>query len=94
VDPGPPAERAHWICQIVRSGRRRDFGGFNRAKHALLELAILASRLHLLPTETVQQALTHYQPLVDKTGGLDEILAWRMLQEYIQQQLEQKSFIE
>src|SRR5262245_20720040 len=42
-------ERATIETEVVHSGRRRDFFGFNRAKHAVLEAAILATRTAFLP---------------------------------------------
>jgi len=42
-------ERAEVRCQVVNSGRIRDFLGFNRGKNAVIEAAILATRLNLLP---------------------------------------------
>ena len=34
-------------CEVVAAGRQRDFWGFNRARHAVLEAAILATRIDL-----------------------------------------------
>ena len=42
-------ERAEMRAQVVHAGWRRDFFGFNRAKHAVVEAAILATRVHLIP---------------------------------------------
>src|SRR5213082_441965 len=36
------AERASFAAEVVHAGRRRDFFGFNRGKHAVVEAAILA----------------------------------------------------
>src|SRR5437879_1956426 len=41
-------QRVRIECEIVHAERLRDFFGFNRAKHAVVEAAILATRLHLL----------------------------------------------
>src|SRR5207237_9367244 len=43
--------RTRMMARVVHCGRIRDFFGFNRAKHAVLEGAILATRLHLIPAE-------------------------------------------
>src|SRR5262249_37062620 len=41
-----------WIeCEVVFSGSVRDFFGFNRAKHSILELAIHATRIGIVPME-------------------------------------------
>ena len=42
------ATRAVIPCRVVAAGRLRDFFGFNRAKHAVVEAAVLATRLSLL----------------------------------------------
>ena len=44
-------ERVNIEAEVVHIGRTRDFFGFNRAKHAVVEAAILATRLHLLPLD-------------------------------------------
>lgn len=74
-------------CEIVTSGRQRDFFGFNRAKHAVIEAAILATRLHLLPK---QQILDDYKRLaspVEKTAGEAELAAFAMLREHVEAKL-------
>ena len=47
IDATPPRSRID--ARIVHRGRGREFIGFNRAKHAVLEAAILATRVHMLP---------------------------------------------
>src|SRR5437867_4293937 len=44
-------DRASIEARVVYAGRLRDFFGFNRAKHAVLEAAILATRTALLPPD-------------------------------------------
>ena len=41
------------MAETVAEGRRRDFFGLNRAKHAVVEAAILATRVPLLPLEAI-----------------------------------------
>jgi hypothetical protein len=67
VDESEP--RATFHCRVVHQRRLRDFIGFNRARHAVLEAAILATRLHLTGRDAVIQELERLQVLVDKTGG-------------------------
>lgn len=76
-------ERAVFEAEVLRMGRRRDFLGFNRARHAVLEATILATRLHLLPREDVLSRLSEWQVLVDKTAGTAEQTAWRLVYDYI-----------
>jgi len=77
-------ERTEIQTRIVHVGRIRDFWGFNRAKHAVLETAILASRLHLLSPEDVERQLLHLAVIVRKTAGQQEQTAFELLQDYIQ----------
>ena len=64
--------RVSMDCRVVDSSEVRPYFGFNRAKHAVIEAAILATRTHLLPVESVLSEIDRLQPLVDKTGGPDE----------------------
>ena len=77
------AERTEIEVAVVTSGRLRDFFGFNRAKHAVVEAAILATRMHLLPPEEVLAEFQRLAVLVDKTGGAQEREAFRFLQEEV-----------
>jgi hypothetical protein len=63
------AERAVVTTVVVGGGTGRDFLGLNRARHAVLEASILASRAGLLPAEDIRAELSRLQPLVDKTAG-------------------------
>jgi hypothetical protein len=65
---------------VVHVGRTRDFFGFNRAKHAVVEAAILATRLHLLPLAEVAAEYRKLRVIVGKTGGPDEHTAMDLLE--------------
>jgi hypothetical protein len=77
VDASPPRSRI--VTRVVHRGVAREFIGFNRARHAVLEAAILATRLHLIPREEIEQELVRLAPLVEKTAGPRERDAWAML---------------
>lgn len=77
------AERTSIIAEVIRTGHRRDFFGFNRAKHAVLEATILATRLHLLPREDILAELKRLKTPVDKTAGSQEFAAWKLVCDYI-----------
>jgi uncharacterized protein len=66
------AERAAVATVVVASGTGREFLGLNRARHAVLEASILASRARRLPVENIRAELARLQPLVDKTAGARE----------------------
>ncbi len=77
--------RTHIQAEVVASGRLRDFFGFCRAKHAVLEAAILATRVHLLPKEEILQELQRLTVIVQKTAGDQEQAAFSFLQAYLQE---------
>lgn len=76
-------ERTEIEADVVASGTLREFFGFNRAKHAVLEAAILATRLHLIPVEQVQAEMEQLRVRVEKTGGEREREAFEFLRLYI-----------
>lgn len=76
-------ERTQLEAVVSHVGRRRDFFGFNRAKHAVLEATILATRLHLIPENEVRQELARLEQLVQKTAGDQEFAAWDVVQKYV-----------
>lgn len=76
-------ERVTMDCAVVAHGTVRDFWGLNRGKHAVVEAAILATRLHLLRADTVADELSRLQVLVDKTGGPAEKSAFTWLKNYV-----------
>lgn len=76
-------DRAEMDARVLHVGRIRDFFGFNRAKHAVLEAAILATRLHLLPREDICRQMDQLAAIVDKTAGEQERAAFAILRERI-----------
>jgi len=81
IDSTPPRARA--AARVVHRGTRREFVGFNRARHAVLEAAIYATRLHLLSRDTIQQEFDRLQIIVDKTAGANEHEAMTLLTEFV-----------
>lgn len=81
IDDTPPRSRIE--AHVVHRGLRREFLGFNRAKHAVLEAAILATRTHLIPAEEIRTEYARLQVIVDKTAGPREREAMAMLTEYV-----------
>jgi hypothetical protein len=82
IDATPPRSRID--ARVVHRGVRREFIGFNRARHAVLEAAILATRTHLLPAEQIREEYSRLQVLVDKTAGPREREAMDLLTRYVQ----------
>lgn len=82
IDATPPRSRIE--ARVVYRGVKREFIGFNRARHAVLEAAILATRTHLLPSEQIREEFAKLQILVDKTAGPREREAMELLTRYVQ----------
>ncbi len=78
-----PTERAKVRCRVVNRGSRREFLGFCRARNAVIEAAILATRLHLYDPKEVTQALGHYEQIVRKTGDETERVALQRVCEFV-----------
>jgi hypothetical protein len=86
LDDTPP--RARIETRVVHTGTQREFLGFNRARHAVLEAAILATRTHLLPPQEIRDELRRLQVIVDKTAGPREHEAMALLTGYVREQLD------
>jgi len=83
-------ERGLMRARVVHIGRLRDFFGFNRAKHAVLEGAILATRTHLLPADEIAREFERLRVIVEKTSGPRELEAFELLETYVQSANERK----
>ena len=77
-------QRSVMECKVVFAGEHRPFWGFNRARHAVIEAAILATRLHLLEREDIELQMTTLKSAVEKTGGDEELSAFAMLTKHIE----------
>ena len=73
------AERLRLEARVVMEHEQRQFTGFNRAAHAVVEAAILVTRLHLLDEQEIRRRLTELAVLVEKTGGRREREAFELL---------------
>ena len=85
IDASPPRSRI--VTRVVHRGSARDFPGFNRARHAVLEAAILATRTHLIPAPELQADLARLRIIVDKTAGPREHEAMTLLERFVEQKL-------
>ena len=81
IDSTPPRSRID--TEIVHHGFRREFIGFNRARHAVLEAAIYATRVHMLERDFLEAELVRLQVIVDKTAGPAEHEAMALLANHI-----------
>ncbi|RCS24445.1 DUF447 family protein [Phyllobacterium salinisoli] len=76
--------RPRFFCRIVSEEIHAPFTGLNRAKAAVLELAILVSRLDMLPAEKIDAELAYLSIALEKTAGPDERLAWSWLMQRVE----------
>ena len=78
------ATRPQLIMQKMAEFNHKPFTGFNRAQAAVIELAVLVSRLHLLPKDKIMSEIEYLKIAIDKTAGEREIQAWAWLTEAIE----------
>ena len=76
-------ERVNIEVEVVHHATLRDFFGFNRAKHAVVEAAILATRTNFLPIEEIEAEYRKLAVIVQKTGGEQEKEAFEFLQQHL-----------
>jgi uncharacterized protein len=81
IDESGP--RARVTACVVGRGVGREFLGFNRARHAVLEASIIASRTRWLPAAEIRAELERLQVLVDKTGGPREREAMELVRRHV-----------
>jgi uncharacterized protein len=73
------AERPRFHCKILHKEQHAPFEGFNRAANAVLECAILLTRLHILPRDKIEREIAYLAIAIDKTAGPREREAWSWL---------------
>ena len=65
--------------ECVHRETHAPFAGFNRAQAAVVEGAILVSRLFMLPPDKVDSEIAYLRIAIDKTAGDAEREAWQWL---------------
>ncbi len=78
-------QRSEARARVLERGFKRPFWGWNRAKHAVLEATILATRLHLADRHSIAEDLARLKNAVEKTAGDREWAAWNLVQKFIDQ---------
>jgi hypothetical protein len=81
------AERTAIDCRVVARGDLRPFLGFNRAKHAVVEAAILATRIGILSSDEIRREVNRLAIPVQKTAGQQERRAFDFLRAFIDSRL-------
>jgi hypothetical protein len=84
VDVKEDAMRPELSFQVVHEAMHASFRGFNRAQAAVLEAAVLVSRLHMLPLEKIEGEVRYLAIAIEKTAGEYELQAWNWLMEKIE----------
>lgn len=77
------ATRPRFFCRTVHRAQHAPFLGLNRAVAAVLEGAILVSRLHMLDPERVDREMNYLSVAIEKTAGPAEREAWDWLCETV-----------
>jgi hypothetical protein len=78
------ATRPKLICKAVHTVNHAPFKGFNRAQYAVLEAAILSSRLDRLPMAKIEAEIGYLRIGFEKTAGDRELEAWGWLMAVIE----------
>jgi hypothetical protein len=76
-------QRPRYHCRVLHVASHAPFAGFNRAQAAVIEAAILVSRLDRMPRAKIDSEIAILQSAVDKTAGPTEQEAWNWLMEKI-----------
>ena len=77
-------DRTRIEVEVVDEGRLRDFFGFNRGKHAVIEAAILATRVAFLPADEILREFERLAVPITKTGGPAEHRAFALLKAHVE----------
>jgi len=77
--------RPRFHCSASKVVTHAPFRGLNRAKAAVLEAAILVSRLSMLPREKIEGEIAYLRIAIDKTAGPEEREAWDWLMDAVKQ---------
>lgn len=77
------ALRPQLFLEVVHEEHHQSFLGFNRAQAAVIELAVLVSRLTRLPMEKITQDINCHTIAIEKTAGARELEAWGWLMEAV-----------
>jgi uncharacterized protein len=77
------AERPVLHLTRVHEATHAPYRGFNRAQAAVIEGAVLVSRLHMLPPDKIEREMAYLQIAIDKTAGAEEHEAWGWLRDAV-----------
>jgi len=78
-DPQRPRLRLSRVHEVMH----KPFIGINRAEAAVVEGAVLVSRLHMLPQDKIDTEMRYLQIAIDKTASPEAHEAWGWLQQAV-----------
>lgn len=76
--------RSTLVCQVLKTHDKKPWSGWNRAQNAVLELTIMATRVRMIPESEIRSQMAILKPLVEKTAGRREWVAWEFVTEYLE----------
>ncbi len=76
-------QRPRFHCRVLRTVSHAPFMGFNRAQAAIIEAAIMVSRLQMLPRDKIERDMAYLENAVIKTASPAEYEAWGWLKEWV-----------
>lgn len=77
-------QRPRFVCRLAHAQSHSPWGGYNRAQAAVIECAVLVTRLHMLAPEKIEAELAYLAIAIAKTAGPFELEAWGWLMERIE----------
>jgi len=80
---GDDPQRPHLRLSRVHEVMHKPFIGINRAEAAVVEGAVLVSRLHMLPQDKIDTEMRYLQIAIDKTASPEAHEAWGWLQQAV-----------
>ncbi|AFJ03139.1 hypothetical protein Q7C_1999 [Methylophaga frappieri] len=83
IDDDDP--RACFHGEVIFEQQHGFFRGYNRAQSAVIEAAILVSRLSMLPEQKIRDELAYLTIGMEKTAGEREWQAWGWLMDKVKQ---------
>ena len=76
-------QRPRFSCRLIEAVSHAPWAGYNRAQAAVIECAVLVSRLKMLAPEKIDAELKYLEIAISKTAGPREQEAWGWLMEKI-----------
>nr|WP_246733183.1 DUF447 domain-containing protein [Methylobacterium sp. BTF04] len=77
------ATRPRYRGRMVHSAAHVPFFGYNRAQAAVLEAAILSTRLHMLEPDKILTEMRYHAIAISKTAGPAEREAWDWIEDKV-----------